>query len=64
MKIYKLKDFETFIDLIENGIIRISLKIGVFRTGKKIGQIHDHGTSFCIEEDNLDKLYDLIEIHK
>lgn len=64
MKIYKLKDFETFIDLIENRIIRLSLKIGVFRTGKKVGQIHDHGTSFCIEEDNLDKLYDLIEIHK
>ena len=64
MKIYKLKDFETFIDLIENGIIRISLKIGVFRVGKKVGQIHDHGTSFCIEENNLNKLYDLIEVYK
>ena len=64
MKIYKLKDFETFINLIENGIIRISLKIGIFRSGKKIGQIHDHGTSFCIEENNLEKLYDLIEVYK
>ena len=63
MKIYKLKDFETFIKLVEKGIIRISLKIGIFRTGKKMGQIHDHGTSFCIEEDNLEKLYDLIEIY-
>ena len=64
MKIYKLKDFETFINLIEKGIIRISLKIGVFRTGKRVGKIHDHGTSFCIEENNLDKLYDLIETYK
>lgn len=64
MKIYKLKNFDTFVSLIEKGIIRISLKIGVFRTGKKIGQIHDHGTSFCIEEDNLEKLYDLIEVCK
>lgn len=64
MKIYKLKDFETFINLIEKGIVRISLKIGIFRTGKKAGQIHDHGTSFCIQEDNLEKLYDLIEVYK
>lgn len=63
MKIYKLKNFETFINLIENGTIRISLKIGVFRTGKKIGQIHDHGTSFCIEENNLEKLYNLIDMY-
>ena len=63
MKIYILKDFKTFIKLIENGTIRISLKIGVFRTGNKIGQIHDHGTSFCIEEDNLGKLYDLLQVY-
>lgn len=64
MKIYRLKNFETFINLIENGTVRISLKIGVFRSGKKTGQIHDHGTSFCIEEDNLEKLYDLVEVYK
>ena len=64
MKIYKLKDFDTFIKLVEEGIIRISLKIGVFRDGKKKGQIHDHGTSFCIKEDNLEKLCDLLTIYK
>ena len=63
MKIYKLKNFGTFINLIEDGTIRISLKIGIFRTGKKIGQIHDHGTSFCIKEDNLEKLYVLLEAY-
>ena len=61
MKIYMLKDFDTFISLIEQGIIRITFKIEVFKTGKRKGQIHDHGTSFDIEECNLLKLYDLYE---
>lgn len=61
IKIYKLKDFNTFIKLIELGMIRINFKIGIFRSGNKIGQIHDHGTSFNIKESDLTKLYDLIE---
>ena len=64
MKIYKLKDFNTFINLLDSGIIRISIKIGIFREGNKLGKIHDHGTSFCIQEENLNKLYDLIKIYK
>lgn len=62
MKIYRLKNFDTFINLIDEGIIRITLKIGIFRDEKKLGKIHDHGTSFCIQEEDLDKLYDLIDI--
>ena len=54
---YKLKNFNTFINLIEEGIIRITFKIGVFRTGNKKGQIHDHGTGFDIKEKDLPKLY-------
>lgn len=58
MKLYILKSFETFITLLERGIIRINFKINVFRSGKRIGQIHDHGTSFEIRECDLLKLYD------
>ena len=61
MSLYKLKDFNTFIDLLDRGIIRISIKIGIFRDNKRLGKIHDHGTSFCIQEKDLDKLYELIE---
>ena len=64
MKIYKLKDFKTFINLLDIGIIRISIKIGIYRDDKRKGNIHDHGTSFCIQEENLEKLYDLIDIYK
>ena len=54
---YEFKKFDYFIDAIERGIIRITFKVGVFTSGKRIGQIHDHGTSFEIKEDDLLFLY-------
>lgn len=60
IKMYKLKDFSTFINLLESGTIRINFKIGIFKNGIKKGQIHDHGTSFNIKEQDLIKLYDLV----
>lgn len=57
---YRLKDFDTFISLINSGDILITFKIGVFKSGKRFGQIHDRGTDFSINVNNLDKLYDLI----
>lgn len=61
MQIFKLKDFDTFIRLIDNGTIRINFKLGIFRSGKRVGQIHDHGTSFEIKECDLFKLYNKIQ---
>lgn len=58
---YKLKNFDTFIQLIEKGIVRITFKIGIFKSGKNIGNIHDHGTSFNIQEKDILKLYDIID---
>ena len=40
-----------------DGKIRVKLKIGIYRDGPKKGQIHDHGTSFEIDEINIEKLY-------
>ena len=54
---YQLKDFNEFIELIEKGIIRITFKIGVVRTGPNKGKIHDHGTGFDIMEKDILKLY-------
>lgn len=59
---YKLKDFESFIYLIEKGYIRIIFKVSVFRTGKRLGQTHDHGTGFEIKEEDLKKLYYSIKV--
>ena len=60
MKILKLKNFETFIELIEKGIIRVSFKLGVFRSGNRIGKIHDRGVSFSIKEEDLTYLFETI----
>lgn len=60
LHIYKLKDFYTFLELIEKGIIKVTFKIGVVRSGNKKGIINDHGTSFSISKQNLSKLYTIL----
>lgn len=60
MKIYKLKSFDIFIDLIKKGIISITFKNGYYKSGKYKGKFHDHGTSFRIRKNNLSKLFNLI----
>ena len=59
---YKMKDFSNFIKLIEKGIIIVTFKIGVYRSGDKKGQIHDRGTGFSIEVKNIRLLYDKLKI--
>lgn len=57
IEFYELKSFKEFLSLIESGIIRVTFTIGVFRQGERIGSIHDRGTSFNIQEINLEKLF-------
>ncbi len=60
MNIYTLKDFESFIELIEKGIIRLNFRVGIFRSGERFGQMHDHGSGFEIKECDLLKLYNCV----
>jgi len=57
LKIYKLKGFKKFIALIEKGKIKILFKIGIFKSGKRIGKTHDRGTAFQIDINNIHLLY-------
>lgn len=57
VKFYQLKSFEAFIGLIEIGLIRVVFKIGVYKEGRKKGQIYDHGTGFTIQEFNIENLF-------
>lgn len=59
---YKLKTFTEFLKLIEDGTIRITFKIGVFKDGSKKNQIHDRGTGFEIQELDLLKLFEKITV--
>lgn len=60
LNIYQLRDFNTFLELIEKGIIKVTFKIGVIKTGDRKGEINDHGTSFSISKENLSRLYTVL----
>ena len=57
LNLYELKDFKYFILLIDKGLIRVTFKIGseVDKDGNI--KIHDHGTGFDININNIDSLY-------
>lgn len=57
LNIYTLKNFECFLKLIENGYIKVSICVGVYKSGKKIGKMYDHGTKFQIKQSNIEKLF-------
>lgn len=56
--LYKFKKIYTFLNLLEEGIIRIYICLGIYKSGPKKGQEHDHGIAFGIKECDLLKLYD------
>lgn len=62
IKYYKLKNFNVFLELIQNGTIRVVFKLSQYKNGEKYGKIHDRGTTFEIEEKNLELLFDIIEL--
>lgn len=57
MNFYKLHSFDRFIDLLKVDKVKISIKYGVYRTGKKKGQIYDHGTAFVLQHDSVNELF-------
>lgn len=57
---YQIKGFNHLIKLIDDGLINVTFKIGVFRDGPRKDQTHDRGTDFSIKQENLELLYNLI----
>ena len=62
-KQYKYKEVDivtglsvwSLVDGIENGDVKVDIRIGAYKTGKNKGKTHDHGTAFRIELKNLIK---------
>lgn len=54
---YELKSFDTFLEMIEKGYITITFTIGVFRSGKRKGELHNHGIAFRISYQYIEKLF-------
>ena len=61
MNVYKLKDFNKFLKLIEQNKIYVLFNIGIAKKGTNIGKIEDRGTAFKLYNNCIDKLFDLIE---
>ena len=57
---YKLKSFDAFLDLLIKGKIRVTFKISTFKKGNRLGDIHDRGTGFEIQEIDLYNLFDIV----
>lgn len=60
-KFYKYKGFEHFLKALQYGHICIKFCINVFKDGPKIGQMHDHGTSFDISLTNLTDIFTKVD---
>lgn len=60
IEIFKLRSFEFFLKSIQYDYIKIQFKIGVFKSGKRIGQTHDRGTGFQINQTHIEYLYQKI----
>ena len=60
--LYKLSNFYTFLNLLDRGIISVGFSLETISHEGMLGQIHDHGTSFDINKENLEKLYYKIDI--
>ena len=56
--VWQLKSFEEFLKLVEEGTIRVTFKIDIYRRGPKVGCVNDRGVSFEIQELELERLYE------
>lgn len=61
-KYYKLKDFRSFLDLIESGHIYINFNISYDHRSENYGAYLDRGTSFEIQIKDIPKLFDRVEV--
>lgn len=59
---YQLKSFNNFLKLLEEGIIRLTINLDVYKSGPRKGQTHNRGIRFEIQEVDLNKLFEEIEI--
>lgn len=60
IEFYRLKGFEKFLELLKDGNISVTFRVGIFKAGKRKGQTHNQGVSFGISEDDLSLLFDRI----
>lgn len=61
-KFFVYKGFKYFLKAIEKGRIRISFSICVYKKGPRYGKIYDHGTSFDIDLNHINEVFNEITL--
>lgn len=59
---YRLKNFNTFINLIEEGKIVVTFKLSYYHSGKRYGKFLDRGTNFDIPYNYIADLFEKLEV--
>lgn len=54
---FKLKSFDNFLNLLEDGTIKLVFKVGIYLDEKRHGKTYDHGCGFAIKDEDICKLY-------
>ena len=61
LRVFKLCNFESFLKTLEKGNIRIGFNASIYKSGEKFGRPYDHGTSFEINEEFLNEVFQLLK---
>ena len=56
------KGFEQFLTAVEKGYVKITFSIDIFKSGKRAGNVHDHGTSFDIDIQHIQEIFEPIKV--
>jgi len=54
--------FEKFLLFIDNGWVEYDIRIGSYKSGKKIGKPHDHGSGMRVKKNYIDKVFHKVEL--
>ncbi len=60
LQIYKLKNFEIFLNLLEKNIIKVDLIARISKSGTDVGRYRNKNLVFKIDKDNIWRLFDRI----
>ena len=60
LSIYKLKSFDTFVNLLNDGYINVSLISRISKSGIDKGRYRNKNLVFHIRKDHIEKLFDKI----
>ena len=58
-KYYELKSFAHFLKALETGKIHVNFQISVYKHNYRFGEIHDRGTSFVMDVDAIEDVFDM-----